>query len=69
MDVPAMVMDTVLQRCAEQIPVTVMATLAMQGALEPDWIDELSQRLEAALHSEVRSLGHLVPCCLSSAWR
>jgi IS4 transposase len=36
-----MVMDTVISRCAEISPVTVMARLALQRALEPTWIDEL----------------------------
>jgi len=39
-----MVMDAVVQRCVEQSPVTVMARLAMQGALAPDWIDELFEQ-------------------------
>lgn len=36
-----MVMDAVVERCAEQSPVTVMARLALQRVLEPAWIDEL----------------------------
>jgi IS4 transposase len=36
-----MVMDAVVARCAEQSPVTVMARLAMQRTLTPQWIDEL----------------------------
>jgi IS4 transposase len=39
-----MVMDAVVQRCVEQSPVTVMARLAMQRALEADWIDELFEQ-------------------------
>jgi IS4 transposase len=37
-------MDAVVQRCVEQSPVTVMARLAMQRALEPDWIDALFEQ-------------------------
>jgi hypothetical protein len=39
-----MVMDAVVQRCVEQSPVTVMARLAMQRALKPDWINELFEQ-------------------------
>ena len=39
-----MVMDTVIFRFAEKSPVTVMARLALQRALEPAWIDELFER-------------------------
>ncbi len=39
-----MVMDAVVERCVELSPVTVMATLALQRALEPAWIDELFER-------------------------
>ena len=39
-----MVMDTVISRCAEKSPVTVMARLALQRALEPAWLDELFER-------------------------
>ena len=39
-----MVMDAVVERCVEQSPVTVMARLALQRALEPAWIDELFER-------------------------
>ncbi len=36
-----MVMDTVVERFVEQTPVTVMARLALQRALEPAWLDAL----------------------------
>jgi len=39
-----MVMNTVIARCAEKSPVTVMARLALQRALEPAWVDELFKR-------------------------
>jgi predicted metal-dependent enzyme (double-stranded beta helix superfamily) len=39
-----MVMDAVVERCVEQSPVTVMARLALQRALEPAWVDELFER-------------------------
>ena len=39
-----MVMDAVVERCVEQSPVTVMARLAQQRALEPAWVDELFER-------------------------
>jgi hypothetical protein len=39
-----MVMGAVVERCVEQSPVTVMARLALQRALEPAWIDELFER-------------------------
>lgn len=39
-----MVMDAVIARCAEGSPVTVMARLALQRALEPAWVDELFER-------------------------
>lgn len=39
-----MVMDAGVERCAEQSPVTVMARLALQRALEPAWIDDLFER-------------------------
>lgn len=39
-----MVMDAVVKRCVEQSPVTVMARLALQRALEPAWVDELFER-------------------------
>jgi IS4 transposase len=39
-----MVMEAVVERCVEQSPVTVMARLALQRALEPTWIDELFER-------------------------
>jgi IS4 transposase len=39
-----MVMDAVVQRCMEQSPVTVMARLALQRALQPEWIDELFEQ-------------------------
>jgi hypothetical protein len=35
-----MVMDAVVKRCVEQSPVTVIARLALQRALEPAWLDE-----------------------------
>lgn len=39
-----MVMDAVVKRCVEQSPVTVMARLALQRALEPEWLDALFER-------------------------
>ena len=39
-----MVMDTVISRCAEKSPLTVMARLALQRALSPAWIDDLFER-------------------------
>ena len=39
-----MVMDAVVKRCVEQSPVTVMARLALQRALEPEWVDALFER-------------------------
>ena len=39
-----MVMDTVLERFIEQTPITVMARLALQRALEPAWIDTLFEQ-------------------------
>lgn len=39
-----MVMDAVVKRCVEQSPVTVMARLALQRALEPAWVDKLFER-------------------------
>jgi IS4 transposase len=36
-----MVLDKVLQRFVEQSPITVMARLTLQRALEPRWLDEL----------------------------
>jgi IS4 transposase len=40
----AMVMNAVISRCAEKSPVTVMARLALQRALEPAWVDALFER-------------------------
>ena len=37
-------MDTVVERFVEQTPVTVMARLALQRALEPDWLDALFEQ-------------------------
>lgn len=39
-----MVMDAVVERCVEQSPVTVMARLALQRVLGPEWIDELFEQ-------------------------
>lgn len=39
-----MVMDAVVERCAKHSPVTVMARLALQRALEPAWIDAMFER-------------------------
>lgn len=39
-----MMMDAVIQRCAKHSPVTVMARLALQRALEPAWVDALFER-------------------------
>lgn len=46
-----MVMDAVVERCAEQSPVTVMARLALQRALEPAWLDELFERERGAQYT------------------
>ena len=43
-----MVMNAVIARCAERSPVTVMARLALQRALEPAWVDELFERERGA---------------------
>ena len=37
-------MDTVVERFVEQTPITVMARLALQRALEPAWIDALFEQ-------------------------
>jgi IS4 transposase len=39
-----MVMNAVISHCAERSPVTVMARLALQYALEPAWIDTMFER-------------------------
>jgi len=39
-----MVTNAVIARCAEKIPVTLMARLALQYALDPSWIDNLFKR-------------------------
>jgi IS4 transposase len=39
-----MVMDAVVERFAEQSPVTVMARLALQRALDPAWLDALFEQ-------------------------
>lgn len=39
-----MVMDAVVERFAEQSPITLMARLALQRALEPAWIDALFEQ-------------------------
>lgn len=39
-----MVLDGVLERFVEQSPITVMARLALQKALEPKWLDELFEQ-------------------------
>jgi hypothetical protein len=39
-----MVMDAVVERCTKQGPVTVMARLALQRALEPAWGDAMFER-------------------------
>lgn len=39
-----MIMDTVIERFTEQTPITVMARLSMQRALDPDWIDALFEQ-------------------------
>lgn len=39
-----MVMEAVVERCVEQSPVTVMARVALQRALEPAWVDALFER-------------------------
>ena len=40
-----MVIDAVVERGVEQSPVTVMARLTLQRALEPAWLDELFERV------------------------
>ena len=39
-----MIMDAVVERFARQSPVTLMARLALQRALEPAWLDELFEQ-------------------------
>jgi IS4 transposase len=39
-----MIMDAVVERFAEQSPITLMARLALQRALEPQWIDTLFEQ-------------------------
>jgi IS4 transposase len=39
-----MVMNAVIARCAEKIPVTLMARLTLQYALDPSWMDTLFKR-------------------------
>ena len=39
-----MVMNAVISHCAQRSPVTVMARLALQYALEPTWIDKMFER-------------------------
>jgi hypothetical protein len=39
-----MMMDAVVQQCAKHSPVTVMARLALQRALDPAWIDAMFER-------------------------
>jgi hypothetical protein len=46
-----MVMDAVVERCVEQSPVTVMARLALQRALEPAWVDALFERAGATQYT------------------
>jgi IS4 transposase len=46
-----MVMDAVVERCMEQSPVTVMARLALQRVLTPEWVDELFERQRGAQYT------------------
>ncbi len=46
-----MVMDAVVERFTEQTPITVMARLAMQRALEPVWIDALFEQHRQAQYT------------------
>jgi IS4 transposase len=46
-----MVMDAVIERCAEQSPVTVMARLALQRALAPEWVNELFEQQPGAQYT------------------
>lgn len=39
-----MMMDAVVERCARHSPVTVMARLALERALEPAWVDAMFER-------------------------
>jgi IS4 transposase len=39
-----MAMNAVIERFAEQSPVTLMARVALQKALEPEWIDEVFEQ-------------------------
>lgn len=39
-----MLIDSVLERFAQRSPITVMARLALQRALDPDWIDTLFEQ-------------------------
>jgi hypothetical protein len=46
-----MVMDAVVERCVQQSPVTVMARLALQRALEPKWVDALFEQERGAQYT------------------
>lgn len=46
-----MVMDAVVERFTEQTPITVMARLAMQRALEPVWVDALFEQHRQAQYT------------------
>lgn len=46
-----MVMDAVVERCVQQSPVTVMARLALQRALEPKWVDALFEQERGARYT------------------
>lgn len=43
-----MVMNALIAHCAQKCPLTVMARLALQHAMEPAWIDELFRRERGA---------------------
>lgn len=46
-----MVMDAVIERCAQHSPVTVMARLALQRSLAPEWIDALFEEQRGAQYT------------------
>lgn len=45
-----MLMNEVIEHCAKGSPVTVMARLALQHALEPSWLDDLFKRERGTQH-------------------
>jgi hypothetical protein len=68
-------MDAVIARCAEQSPLTVMARLALQRALDPAWVNDLFERecggqyKRELLFSTTVELMSVVAVGWHSAWR